>query len=381
MQHLHNQHNSTKKIFSVISAFVMSLCFIIPADSMADDSFMSDTAEPDDISSISVYDEYLSWSQLDERWGSTPMGSYNIRSVGCLITSLSIMLMDSGSIDDEAMANLGISDIEEFNPGVLANAYTRVGGFTYGGAIASWATISQLVPQVNFGGQLSFASTEKYAVADEITSLMNDGWYIIARVSNGGGYHWVYIQGVDADGNVIISDPAKDETDLYTAYPDGLQGEYWMLKGSNAPKNHVPENTVNSSDLNEYFVQNEEPVIVYSDIDSLDVTASLNAGTVVNISECEGNYGRVETSDFTGWVDMDMLAEAEKTVQTVGDINNDGNIDKYDLAVLNTYISLKEVLPDGVSTLSTAELSAADINGDGTVDSADVVAFVKLINS
>jgi hypothetical protein len=47
-------------------------------------------------------EEYLTWSQLDERWSATPMDSTTIRSSGCLITALSIMIMDSGSLDDAA---------------------------------------------------------------------------------------------------------------------------------------------------------------------------------------------------------------------------------------------------------------------------------------
>lgn len=377
MQHLHNQRNSNKKVLSAISAFVMSLCFVVPTHSMADNIMISVS----DSENISVYDEYLSWSQLDERWGSTPMGYSTIRSSGCLITSLAIMIMDSDSVDDVAMQNLGITDIEQFNPSVLANAYTAANGFTSGGAIASWGTITKLIPQITEckGGQY-FKNTEKYAVAEEIRSLMNDGYYIIARVNNG-GFHWVYIQGVNEDGSVIISDPANDNDDLYSIYPNGLQGEYWALKGKNSPSADFEKNAVENTSSVEYFVQNDEPVAVYSEIDGGSVTATLSSGNVVNILECDGNYGLVESSDFTGWVDISMLAEAEDIPQAIGDINNDSVVDKYDLALINTYIQQKNLLPDGVSTLSTAELKAADINCDGFVDSADVIEFIKLLNN
>lgn len=390
MQHLHNQRNSGKKIFSVISAFVMSLCFMIPTSSMADYIESDTSSEAEE--SASIYDECLSWSQLDERWSNTPMGYSNIRSSGCLLTSLAIMAVHSDSIDDTAMANMGITDIEQFNPSVLANAYTNANGFTSDGAIASWGTVHELIPQIEWGKDDYFVSTEKSAVADEIRTMTNDGWYIIARVvTQNGGWHWVYIQGVNDDDSIIMSDPAKQESDLYSSYPDGLQGEYWILKGKNPPEQaHVNNNSGDCNGniytevpkiSNEYFVQNDEPVNVYSEIDGGSVTATLLVGNVISISECNGNYGLIESSDFTGWVDVSLLTETEKVEQIKGDINNDGKVDKYDIALLNTYLQQKNILPDGVSTLSAGELSAADINCDGSVDSADVVAYIRTINN
>lgn len=384
MQYLHNQRNSGRKIFSVISAFVMSLCFMIPTASAAD--YSEDDTSEELLCESSIYDEFLSWSQLDERWGATPMGYSNIRSSGCLLTSIAIMAVDSDSIDDTAMANMGITDIEQFNPGVLANAYTSVNGFTSGGAIASWGTVERLIPQITWGKDDCFADTEKSAVADEIRAMNSEGWYVIARVvTANGGWHWVYIQDVTEDDNIIMSDPAKQETDLYSAYPNGLQGEYWILKGKNPPAHYSAGADKNYTEIpdisNEYFVQNDEPVEVYSDINGGSITATLYSGDVISITERDGNYGLVQSSDFTGWVDVTFLAETEKVQQIMGDINNDGEVNKYDAALLNTYLQQKSLLPDGVSTLSAGQLSAADINCDGAVDYKDVVAYVKLLNN
>lgn len=381
MQHLHHQRKSGKKIFSAVSALVMSLCFMIPTASMAEDIIYSEETSV----SGSIYDEYLSWSQLDERWGDTPMGGTTIRRSGCLLTSLAIMAVHSDSIDSTAMENLGISDIEQFNPSVLANAYTSVNGFTSGGAIASWGTIHQLIPQIEWGKDAYFTSTEKYSVASELAGMMSEGWHVIARVALPyGGFHWVYIEDVKSDGNIVMCDPAKDESDLYTAYPNGLQGEYWALKGTNPPvisyyDTYNGENTV--TDTDEYFLNSEEPVNVYSDVESGSVMAILTKGNVVNISEYNGNYGLIESNDFTGWVDVNMLTQTETYNQPKGDINNDGSIDKYDLALLNAYLQQETLLPDGISILSSAELSAADINYDGIINYDDVIGYLHIINS
>lgn len=379
MQHLHQQQNSGKKIFSAVSAFVMSLCFMIPTASMAEDVVYPEIASV----SGSVYDEYRSWSQLDGRWGDTSMGGSTIRQSGCLLTSLAIMAVHSDSIDSTAMENLGITDIEQFNPSVLANAYTNVNGFTSGGAIASWGTVHQLIPQIEWGKDDYLLSTEKYSAASEISTMMSEGWHIIARVALPyGGFHWVYIEDVKNDGNIVMCDPAKDESDLYTAYPDGLQGEYWALKGNKSPAVSYNTPVKNETDAykDEYLVKNEEPVNVYSDVESGNISTVLTKGNVVNISEYNGSYGLIESNDFIGWVDIGMLTKTQTCNQLAGDINNDGSVDKYDLALLNTYLQQKKLLPNGISTLSAAELLAADVNNDGIVDYADVISYLQIIN-
>ncbi len=92
------QHRSKRRVFSIITAFTAALCFSVQAVPTAEKGSFSITANAAD-KQTSIYDEYLSWSQLDTRWSSTPMGGSNIRSSGCLLTSLAIMAVHSDSID------------------------------------------------------------------------------------------------------------------------------------------------------------------------------------------------------------------------------------------------------------------------------------------
>lgn len=64
-------------------------------------------------------EDYHTWRQLDERWGNVDMNGTTVARSGCLITSLSIMARASDSLDSAALKNLGISSVDEFNPGVL----------------------------------------------------------------------------------------------------------------------------------------------------------------------------------------------------------------------------------------------------------------------
>ncbi len=385
-----------KKIIGIITSAAAAVCCILPNTPIVKEEAKTVSAAE----TVSIYDEYLDWSQLDSRWGATPMGGTTIRNSGCLITSLSIMAVHSGSIDSAAMANMGITDIEQFNPGVLANAYTSVGGFSYGGAISSWGTINTLIPQIQFGKDDYFASTEKTAVAQELKSKMDEGWHIIARVNNG-GYHWVYITGVGADGSITMCDPAKDTHDLYEGYSGGLQGEYWQLKGTN-PVSVTPEVTkeeptatqpaaetvtapqttepvIDESTAGEYYVSSADIAAVTDGRGDGVVQTALKNGNVIKISGTADGFGRIVSEDLDGWVDMTLLQPTKNEQNAIGDINGDGTVDKYDLALISSYLQQSAELPDGVSTLCSGELEAADINSDGEVNGSDLVLYLKII--
>ncbi|MCM1528531.1 MAG: dockerin type I domain-containing protein [Alistipes sp.] len=388
-----------KKIIGILTSAAAAVCCVLPNTSIVKEETKAVSASE----TVSIYDEYLDWSQMDSRWGATPMGGTTIRSSGCLITSLAIMAVHSDSIDSTAMANMGITDIEQFNPGVLADAYTSVGGFSYGGAISSWGTINTLVPQIQFGKDDYFVSTEKTAVAQELKSKMDEGWHIIARVNNG-GYHWVYITGVGDDGSITMCDPAMDTHDLYEGYSGGLQGEYWQLKGKN-PVSVIPEAVkqpvtttttttttsptvttvqesapmLDKSEAGEYYVAAADIAAVMSERGAGAVQTALKSGNVINIAGTIDGFGKVISADFDGWIDMRLLAPTNNEKKALGDINGDGTVDKYDLALISAYLRQSEELPDGVSTLCSSELEAADISSDGKVSGDDLALYLKII--
>lgn len=456
-----------KKLFGLFAAFLTAAYCSAPT-AMAVEEAEELPAIVTEISTNSIYDEYRDWSQMDSRWSDTPMGGTTIRKSGCLLTSLAIMAVHSGSIDSTALDIMGITDIEQFNPGVLADAYTNANGFSYDGSIISWGTISTIIPNITFGADKYFQNTEKTAVAEELKALMADGWHIIARVNNG-SFHWAYIESVGEDGSITMCDPAVDTHDLYEAYPNGLQGEYWMLKGTNPPTASAAEKeeigvpnemeiasmpdktvfqcgealdltggtvtlrgndeekgdwtkTVAMADsdvisvdisaydadtagtyeivitadgaedklqtffevtvcynVGEYYVSSDEPAVIYSEQGEGESVCTLKKGNVINISEIDGDFGYVASADISGWVDMKLLAKTEEHIHEKGDINNDGNVDKYDLSLLNTYLQQKEILPNGVSVLTAVQLYSADFNGDGMTDLNDVREYLVIV--
>ena len=77
---------------------------------------------------------------------------------------------------------------------------------------------------------------------------------------------------------------------------------------------------------------------------------------------------------------MNSMTVANCFTESVrGDINKDGEINLYDISLLNEYLKSLKFLPEGVSILSKSEIEAADINGDGVVDNGDVIEYLSFI--
>ena len=75
-------------------------------------------------------------------------------------------------------------------------------------------------------------------------------------------------------------------------------------------------------------------------------------------------------------VKLSELVFAGKELDLVlGDINNDGAFNTYDLALINEYIISRSRLPEGISVLTKSEIAAADISGDGLIDDTDVIMY------
>ena len=354
-------------------------------------------------------DDYHSWTQMDSRWGSVPMGNTTVAKSGCLITSLSIMAMHSQSIDSAALSKLGISSTSQFNPGVLANAYTANNGFTSGGAIASWGTIGRIIPNITFIKDANLSSTTQSGVVSELKQMLDSGTHVILNVN---GYHWVYIEGV-VGSKVYMIDPGSSETDLFAKYGVSGGNEYWALKGSKAPYYTSPAVTTTTTtktttttvkttttttttvttttttttapayETGEYIYNGDDSVKVCSLTGGNGIVlASMQKGHIVEIISVYGSEGLVDLGGSNGWVELSKLTLVEdNTEHAAGDINNDGTADKYDLALLNEYLCLGSSMPEGISVFTANERKAADANGDGIIDKNDVLAFIMLICS
>lgn len=101
---------------------------------------------------------------------------------------------------------------------------------------------------------------------------------------------------------------------------------------------------------------------------------------MLDVREIRNGYGLVSINGVDGWIDMSQMAfNFGRDNHMKGDINGDGEINLYDLSLLNDYLKSLKTLPEGVSILSKSEIETADINGDGVTDNNDVIEYLSII--
>lgn len=423
--------NTNRSVISVILAAIMLLSTVLLAYSPEMNSFAAE--------------DYTKWKQADPRWSSNDMSGDTMGASGCLVTSIAMMAMHSGSIDSAAAKNMGISSPDKFNPGVLCDAYRNRNGFVHG-CIAYWRMIDDIVPAISFVRDSHLSSTSRSGIAQEVKAMLNSGLHVILNVN---GHHWVYVYAA-SDNDLYMMDPASKSKTASVFDEYGVYGnnEYWALKGAKVPaksggilvdalkKKVTPKQTSSATTTKvtttaakttttttkatttkatttttttttttstttstttatgtaiepvEYSYNGDTEMPVYDSVKEGTSDYSLNGGESFVIYAVYKDYGRIATSDGKGlgWVDINELtpANTDETASAEhikGDIDGNGVVDMYDLSLLNDYLKRKAELPDGISVLRSDELKAADINGDGAVDNNDVTEYLKLLIS
>lgn len=168
--------------------------------------------------------EYVNWRQAGQSWSNIKIGNTNstIGQIGCLVTSISILIEKSG-------CNTTISP---FNPGTFLEALNKNNAFDGSGNL-QYAGVTRAVPNFSYVGNVNLrgkSRTEKLAL---ITQYFNQGYYLAIEVKGAtpGNQHWVAITGISGN-NVIIVDPASDGTDLWSSYEWGKTSQFNYFKAN-----------------------------------------------------------------------------------------------------------------------------------------------------
>lgn len=389
------QTTGKKGILKSILGILTALIFLVGINSLYSGK----------INEISAAEDYHTWRQMDPRWGNVSMNGTTVAKSGCLITSLSIMARASDSLDSKALENLGISRVDDFNPGILANAYTNRGGFSYGGAIASWGTLGQIIPQITFVRDSYFNSYTQSGIASEIKAMMDQGLHVIVNVN----WHWVYIEGV-VGNDIYMIDPASDTVLLYDEYQLSGGNEYWALTCKNPPAPFNPSGTSTTTTTTETTTTTTtEATTTSTTTTTATTTTTTTEATTTTTPETTTTTKATTTTAVT--TTTGRLIDTTVTAMQTGEYFNSGTaeIGMYDSSDC-TGEPVSYVIPDGVvnvrecigtighiagaddfagwidlsgMTFVKAEIphEKGDINGDGKIDMYDLGLLGEYLNS
>lgn len=164
---------------------------------------------------------YVGWKQTDSRWKDVVLGggtdsSRSIGNIGCLATSISMLIAKSGAIDGLPVANTLKGN---FNPGTFVEAMNKAGGFDSGGNLY-WDNVGKVVP--NFVYDSSSKQTLSGLSKDDKLEAINNkvsqsNTYCVVEVKGGQGQHWVAIDSVNGT-NIKMLDPGSKATNLWKEY-------------------------------------------------------------------------------------------------------------------------------------------------------------------
>lgn len=154
--------------------------------------------------------EYVNWRQGDPSWANVRIGntSSTVGRIGCLVTSIAILIEKSG-------VNTTISP---FNPGTFVEALNKNGGFDGYGNL-QYAAVNKAVPGFEYVGNVNLREKSRSEKLATISQYFSQGYYLTAEVKGAtqGSQHWVAITGVDSV-NVMMVDPASSQTIMWNAY-------------------------------------------------------------------------------------------------------------------------------------------------------------------
>ena len=167
--------------------------------------------------------EYVNWRQAGQSWSNIKIGNTNstIGNIGCLVTSIAILIEKSG---------IPTPNIEPFNPGTFVETLNKNGGFDERGNLY-YGPISKVVPNFKYVGNVNLRGKSRSEKLALITQYVNAGYFVTEEVKGAtpGNQHWVAVTGVNGN-NVIMVDPASNQTDMWSAYEWSKSSQFNYFK-------------------------------------------------------------------------------------------------------------------------------------------------------
>lgn len=163
---------------------------------------------------------YAGWKQGDPAWASITIGntSSTIGGVGCLVTSVSMLIAKSG---------VDVNVDGDFNPGTFVQKLNQVGGFQ--GANFVWDSVSSVAPNFQFVNKTYVSGQSQQQKLSTLQGLLDQGYYVVAEVKGNTGQHWVAIDGIDGN-TILMMDPASQSTSMWQQYNWANTSQYAYFK-------------------------------------------------------------------------------------------------------------------------------------------------------
>lgn len=159
---------------------------------------------------ISDSGDFVNWRQKNAPWSNIRIGntSSTVGDIGCLVTSIAILIEKSG-------VN---TNINPFNPGTFVEGLNQNNGFDNSGNL-QYAAVNKVVPNFGYMGNVNLRGKTRDEKLNLISQYFNMGYFITAEVKGAtqGNQHWVAIVGIDGD-RVVMVDPGSNHTDMWNAY-------------------------------------------------------------------------------------------------------------------------------------------------------------------
>ena len=166
--------------------------------------------------------DYVNWRQHGVSWSNVRIGniSKTIGDIGCLVTSIAILIEKSG-------VN---TNITPFNPGTFVEALNQNGGFDSSGNL-QYAAVNRVVPEFKYVGNVNLRGKSRGEKLNLITQYFNNGYFITIEVKGAtpGNQHWVAIIGINGN-DVIMVDPGTNQTILWNAYEFSKSSQFNYFK-------------------------------------------------------------------------------------------------------------------------------------------------------
>ena len=152
---------------------------------------------------------YANWKQYEGSWVNITLGNSGktIRQIGCLATSISMLI-----------AKAGVPTIVQgdFNPGSFVEAMNRNNGFVSGGNL-SWNAVQKVAPSFKYVTSINVHRWSQDKKLSKLQELLNAGYYVVAEVKGDTGQHWVAIDNISGN-QIIMMDPGSRSTNMWAQY-------------------------------------------------------------------------------------------------------------------------------------------------------------------